>query len=213
MDESPIRVALVDDHSMVRQALAAVLEAEDDVTVVAQGGGVQEAPEILDDHELDLLILDYNMPDGGAMEVLGRLRTTESPVQVLVLTVNDSVHYALRTLGAGADGFMIKSSAVEELVEAIRTIRRGERYVTPEHRAQVLAESGDLRRGGMGTLSAREFEMLRELAEGKSLKETAFKHDISLSTVSTYRSRIMKKLGLRSTSELIRYALENDVLK
>lgn len=212
-EPTAIRVALVDDHSMVRQALAAVLDAELDVEVVAQGGTCREAIELLDDNAADLLVLDYNLPDGGAIDVLEHLRAAPDPIPVLVLTVNESVHYALRTLAAGASGFMIKSSAVEELVEAIRTIRRGETYVAPQHRTKVLASSTAGRGAGIGSLSTREFEILRELAAGRSLKETAFKHDISLSTVSTYRSRIMKKLGLRSSSELIRFALENGVLE
>lgn len=215
MTHPPIRVALADDHSMVRQALAATIECEPDLQVIAQAGSCQETLALLREQPPDVLVLDYHMPDGGALDVLEEHARLQHPdVQVLVLTVNDSVHYALRTIEAGASGFLIKSSAVEELVEGIRTVRRGELYVTPKYRREVLDHLRSPRRDrvGLAALSPREFEILRELAAGKSLKETAFTHKIGVSTVSTYRSRILKKLGLDSTSELIRFALENDIL-
>ena len=214
MDGKEIRVALADDHSMVRQALASMLEAEPDLVVAGQGGDAQEALELLEREHPDVLVLDYNMPNGGAMAVLSKVREAGSPVRVLVLTVNDSVHYAQRALEAGAAGYLIKSSAVEELVEAIRIVQGGGTYVTPKYREAVTAEAADApaQKTGLASLSEREFEILRDLAAGKSLKESAFDHEIGISTVSTYRSRIMRKLGFRSTSDLIRFALENDVL-
>ena len=208
-----IRVALVDDHSMVREALAMVLNAETDIEVVAQGGSCEETEAILDANEIDVLVLDYNLPDGSALDVLARLEEQGRELRVLVLTIHDSVHYALRTLKAGACGFLIKSSAVEELVSAIRCVWDGDTYVTPKYRGRVLSQTRKPRshRTGLGSLSDREFLILRELAAGKSLKETAFTHNIGISTVSTYRSRIMKKLRLDTTSELIRFALENGI--
>ena len=209
-----IRIALIDDHSMVRQALASILDAEADIEVVAQGGSRQEARGILSDFEIDVVVLDYHMPDGGALEVLSDLADMDRDPNVLVLTVHDSVHYALRTLDAGAHGFMIKSSAVEELVEAIHAVQRGQIYVTPKYRQEVetARERPRNEREGLSSLSDREFEILRELAAGKSLKETAYDLDIGVSTVSTYRSRILKKLGFESSSELIRFAVENGIV-
>jgi len=206
-----IRVAIVDDHAMVRQALASVLGDDESLEVVAQGEDTSEAVRIVREENPDVLVLDYNMPGGGALPVLEEIARTDSRVRTLVLTVHESPHYAVRVIEAGAQGFLVKSSAVEELVDAIGAVRRGEIYITPNMSRDVIDQLRRPRgsRVGIDALSTREFELLRILGSGRGLKEGALDLRISVSTASTYRARIMKKLNLSSTSELIRFAIEN----
>jgi DNA-binding NarL/FixJ family response regulator len=210
----PIRVVLIDDHAMVRQALSSVLEGDATVRIVAQGGETQEAVELVRREKPDVLVLDYNIPGGGALVVLETLERLEIDVVVLVLTVHESSHYAVRALEAGAQGFLVKSSAVEELLGAIRAVHAGEIYITPKLSRVVLDQLRKPRRDrvGVAALSARELEILRILASGTGIKEAAGKLKVSVSTASTYRARLMKKLNLESTSDLIRFALENNLV-
>lgn len=210
----PIRVVLIDDHAMVRQALSSVLEDDSTVRIVAQGGDAQEAVEVVRREKPDVLVLDYNIPGGGALAVLETLERLEIDVVVLVLTVHESSHYAVRALEAGAQGFLVKSSAVEELLGAIRAVHAGEIYITPKLSRVVLDQLRKPRRDrvGVAALSARELEILRILASGTGIKEAAGKLKVSVSTASTYRARLMKKLNLESTSDLIRFALENNLV-
>lgn len=210
----PIRVALVDDHSMVREALAAVLAEDGGIEVVAQGESGGDAVRIARELAPDVLVLDYNLPGGGAPSALDEISRASPDTRVLVLTVHDSAHYAVRVLEGGAEGFLVKSSAVEELLDAIRAVHRGEIYITPAISPRVIDQLRRPRRTrtGIESLSARELEVLRLLAEGRGLKEVAFQLSISVSTASTYRARVMEKLGLASTSELIRFALENGLV-
>jgi len=211
MSGSKVRVAIADDHAMVRQALASVLGDDDRLEVVAQAEDAPQALAIVRSAEADVLVLDYNMPGGGALPVLEEIERSKSALRTLVLTVHASPHYAVRAIEAGAQGFMVKSSAVDELIEAIDAIRRGEIYITPALSNQVIERLRRPRRSrvGVDALSAREFELLCLLGSGQGLKEAASQLAISVSTASTYRTRILEKLNLSSTSELIRFALEH----
>lgn len=215
MSGAPVRVALVDDHAMIREALSSVLADAGAIEVVAEGSDTREALAIVRDLVPEVLVLDYNLPGGGALPVLEEVRRRESPVKVLILTVHDSWHYAVRVLEAGAQGFVVKSGAVEELLEAIERVHAGEIWVTPRLSQRVLDQLRRPRndRVGVSALSTREFELLRVLAAGMGIKEAALELKISVSTASTYRARVMKKLNLESTSDLIRFALENGLVE
>lgn len=210
--EERIRVAIVDDHAMVRQALASVLADVQELEIVAQGESTSDAMRIVrSDPRPEVLVLDYNMPGGGALPVLEEVARTGSDVRVLVLTVHESRHYAIRVFEAGAKGFLVKSSAVDELMDAIHAVRRGQIYITPRMSHDVIDQLRRPRRArvGIDALSTREFELLRILGAGRGLKEAALHLKISVSTASTYRARLLKKLNLSSTSELIRFAIDH----
>lgn len=211
--EARIRVAIVDDHAMVRQALASVLSDDESMDVVAQAEDTQGAVRIVRETAPEVLVLDYNMPGGGALPVLEEITRTSSPVRALVLTVHESSHYAVRVIEAGAQGFLVKSSAVEELLDAIAAVRRGEIYITPRLSREVIDQLRRPKRSrvGIDALSTREFELLRILGGGAGLKEAALALKISVSTASTYRARIMKKLNLTTTAELIRFTIEQGI--
>ncbi len=210
-----VRVALVDDHSMVREALALILESDERFEIVGQGGDRHDAVRITTELQPDVLVLDYAMPGGGALLAIEDITREGIRTRILVLTVHKSIHYAVRVLEVGAHGFLVKSSAVEELVEAIRVVQEGDIYITPQLSSRVLNHLllPKRERVGIDALSIREFEILRILGSGTGLKEAASELSISTSTASTYRVRLMKKLGLTTTAELIRYALEQGVAR
>ncbi len=208
-----IQVALVDDHVMVRQALANVLSDSDRVEVVAEGGDRDEALEILEKIKPEVLVLDYSIP-GGALAVIEQVILRKYTTRVLILTVHESVHYAVRVLEAGAHGFMVKSSAVQDLVDAIEVVRDGKIFIAEPYAQSILQRmrAPKKQRVGPDALSEREFELLRLLGQGVGLKEAAAQMHVSVSTASTYRTRIMEKLELSTTAEMIRFALQNDIV-
>ncbi len=210
-----IRVALVDDHAMIRVALASVLEEDDGIEIVGLGESVVDAERIAREFAPDVLVLDYNLPGGGSLPLLEEIARSRPAVRVLVLTVHESIHYAVRAIESGAQGFMVKSSAVEELIGAIRAVNAGEIYLPPAFSRSVIEHLRRPKRNrvGLASLSPREFELLRLIADGMGLKEVAHRLQISVSTASTYRSRVMEKLNLSSTSDLIRFAFENDLVR
>ena len=211
----PIRIVLIDDHTMVREALVSVLEDEHTIEIVGFGGSRREAVQQVREQRPDVVVLDYNMPNGGALEILEDFARLGLDPKVLVLTVHENMHYAVRALEAGANGFLVKSSAVEELVQAIHAVRSGELYITPSLSRHVIDQLRRPRREriGVGALSSREFELLRVMARGLGIKEVASTLKISVSSASTYRARVLKKLGLGSTGDLIRFALENHLVE
>lgn len=208
-----IRIVLADDHTMVREALARILGEDERIEVVAQARDGSEALEAVERARPDVLILDYSMPDHEPVRAIEGLKERHPEVGVLVLTVHENVHYALRVLEAGALGYLIKSAAADELLEAIRAVRAGRIYLSSSISHEVLDRLRTPRgkRTGIESLSAREFSLLRLLGSGKTLQQSAQAMNVSVSTASTYRARILEKLSLDSTAELIRFSLEHDL--
>lgn len=209
----PLQVILADDHTMVREALARVLEQSASVNIAAQAYDGPSALDAIANHDVDVVILDYSMPGLEAPAVIERALRTDATLKFIVLTVHENIHYAVRVLEAGAHGYVIKSAAVEELVEALTTVHRGETYVSKQLAPRVLSYMRQPRREriGLQALTRREFDFLRMLSAGYGLQACAESMRISTSTASTYRARILRKLNLNTTAELIRFAIENDV--
>ena len=209
-----IRVVLADDHAMVREALAQILQESGCVHVVGQAASGPEALQAADKLLPDVMVLDYSMPNLDATTAIQSLLRRWPNLRILVLTVHENIHYAVKVLESGAHGYVIKSAAVGELVEAIQAVAGGEIYISPKVSQRVIQHLRQPRRDrvGLSALSQREFEMLRVLGAGMSLKEYAKQLNISASSASTYRTRLMEKLNLHTTAEIIRFALENDVV-
>jgi DNA-binding NarL/FixJ family response regulator len=209
-----LRAVLADDHTMVRQALAQILAESGRIEVVGQAGDGTEALTVVARSDPDVLVLDYSMPGTPALDVLAAVSRDHPRVKVLVLTVHESIHYAVRVLEHGAQGYVLKSDAAAELLDAVAAVGQGDIYISPRVSQRVIHHLRQPRSGrvGLEALSEREFQLLRVLGSGMSLKECAARLDISVSTASTYRTRLMEKLGLRSTAEIIRFALEHDVV-
>lgn len=208
-----ISVVLADDHTMVRESLARVLEESGSVRVVGQASdGAQLIDRVRSDPP-DCVVVDYSMPKLDAPAAIEKLLAEHPDLKILVLTVHENVHYAFRVLEAGAQGYIIKSAAVDELVQAIETVSQGNVYISPKVSQEVWARLRRPKRtrAGLDSLSSREFDTLRILGSGLSLQECARQMQVSVSTVSTYRARMLEKLNLTNTAELIRFAVENDL--
>jgi DNA-binding NarL/FixJ family response regulator len=211
---NPIRVVLADDHAMVREALAPILEESGSIKVVGQASDGHEALEIVAKLQPDVIVLDYTMPNLDAPSAIETLLRRCPQIKILVLTVHENIHYAVKVLESGAHGYVVKSAAVGELVDAIQSVSDGEVYISPKVSQRVIQHLRQPRKArvGLEALSQREFELLRVLGAGMSLKECAKHLNISTSSASTYRARLMEKLKLNTTAEIIRFALENDIV-
>jgi two-component system, NarL family, invasion response regulator UvrY len=209
-----LRVALCDDHPIVREGIKRILSAHSDIRVEAEVGTGAELMAAAAERKLDVIVLDMSLPDMSGLDVLKNLRAAGNPVRVLVLSMHPEEQYASRVLKAGADGYLEKESVPTELENAIRHVARGGKYITPklaEHLATDL--SGKTAKEPHELLSDREYQVLTLIASGKGIKEIA--HELSLSppTVATYRARVLEKLGLSTTVELVRYALEHGLVE
>ena len=210
---SAIRVVLVDDHAMVRQGLAHVLQDGKDIQVVGQAGDGLAAIEQVKKQKPDVLVLDYAMPVMDGIAAIAEIRKCSPSTKILVLTVHENYHYAIKALEAGAHGFLIKAAAVQELVQAVHAIHDGKISISPvitEKMAASLRE-GKQKQFGLSSLSKRELQLLKLLANGVRLQDCAKSMHITDSTASTYRARMLQKLKLNSTAALIRFALENGI--
>jgi DNA-binding NarL/FixJ family response regulator len=212
---SPVSVLLADDHEMVREALARILEANGQIRIVGQASNGEEAIELARTSRPEVIVLDYTMPKHDTAQVIEVLIQAVPDIKVLVLTLHENVHYAVRVLECGAHGYLIKSAAVDELLEAIDCVRQGRIYLSQKISDEVLQQLRRPKRErvGLEALSQREFDFLRLLGSGASLQDCAKLMDISTSTASTYRSRIMEKLNLTTTAGVIRFAIEHGVVK
>ena len=203
---NPIRVLIADDHALVRAGIRALVERIDDVVVVGEAGKGSEALELVRQLAPNLLLLDITMPDGNGFEVLDQITKLYPEIRVIVLTVHEAGEYATRALREGAAGYLPKSAASTELEDAIRTVVSGKRYISPET-AQNTVIQGATKRDLLGTLSPRQREVLRLIAEGRTTKQIAQELEISVKTVETHRAQLMERLGIHDVAGLVRYAI------
>lgn len=205
-----IRVVIADDHPIVRQGLRQILSSTTDITVAAEATDGDELLQVIERVPCDIVLLDLTMPGSDGLDVLKTLRADKPDVPVLVLTMHAEDQLAIRTLRAGASGYLTKDSAAGELVGAIRKIVAGHRYISSwvaERLADLLGPQGA--QPVHERLSDREFQVLRMIASGKSTREIAVDLSLSAKTVATYRARILEKMHMRTTAQLTAYALRN----
>jgi DNA-binding NarL/FixJ family response regulator len=201
-----IRVLIADDHAIVRDGLKRILAATTDLQVAGEAATGDEALALVKASEYDVAMLDMSMPGLSGIDLIKRLRLEKPKLRILVLSMHGESQYAARALKAGASGYLNKDSAAELLVGAIRKIAAGGVHVG-EAAAASLLQSGE--KAPHEALSDREFEVLRLLVEGLSPTEIGERLHLSVKTVSTHKTRILEKLALGSTAELVRYALEH----
>src|SRR5678815_1843314 len=210
-----MRVLIVDDHTMVRESLVSVLQADGEVQVVAQAADGIEAIEKAMQTRPDVVIVDLSMPRLGGLEVVRRLREALPATRVLVLTMHKEDEYVLQAVRAGASGYLVKDSAAAELLAAVRSLHAGRGYFGPQA-AMTLAEQLQHPERTLddpyGRLTSREREVFHLLAEGLTTKEIARKLDISTKTAENHRGHVLEKLDVRNTAELVRYALRKGLL-
>jgi len=208
-----IKVLIADDHPIVREGLKQVIEKSPDMRVAGEARSGQEVLDLVAREEWDVLILDFSMPGKSGLDVLHELRSERPGLPVLVLSMHSEAELAPRLLKAGASGYLTKESAPKELVNAILKLHAGGRYVSPALAEKLAADlAGGSDRPPHELLSDREYQVLLEIAAGKSAHEVAADLSISVKTVRTYRDRIMDKLSLANDVELTRYALENKLV-
>lgn len=211
----PIRVLVADDHTLVRQGLVSLLTDSGECEVVAEAAdGVEAVDKVAASHP-DVAVLDLTMPRLGGLEAVRRIREDHPRVKVLVLTVHEEEEYVLPIVRAGAAGYLVKDSAVSELLAAVRTVAAGQAYFGPQA-ARVLAEQYRRPPGSADDpyqdLTPREREVLHLVAEGRTTKEIAAELGISVKTAENHRGRMMDKLGLHNTAEVVRYAARKGLL-
>jgi two-component system invasion response regulator UvrY len=205
-----INILIADDHPIVRKGIRELLQREMPGSVLGEAKNTEQVLDQVNSKHWDLVILDVTMPGRSGLEILGELKRLEPRMPVFVLSMHPEDQYGKRVLKAGASGFMNKESAPEELVRAIHKVLAGGRYVSAEL-AEKLAISlcEDENRAPHETLSDREFEVLRNLASGRTVSQIADQLHLSVTTVSTYRARLLEKMHMSTTAELMRYALSN----
>jgi two-component system invasion response regulator UvrY len=206
------RVIIVDDHAVVRMGLRQILAEEPDIVKVGEAADASQLTRLLEAEAWDLVVLDLSMPGKGGLEVLRELKERYPRLPVLVLSIHPEEQYALRVIKAGAAGYVNKQSAPEELVTAVRGVLAGGRYLSAAAAGQLAGLLGpDAEARSHAALSDREFQVLARIAAGRATKEIAAELCLSPKTVSTYRARVLSKLGLATTAELIRYAVDNGI--
>jgi two-component system, NarL family, invasion response regulator UvrY len=208
-----IRILIVDDHAILLRGLKEILEREFRDVSIGGAGTAEQALTQLDAENWDLVILDITMPGRSGVDVLRNLKALRPKLPVLVLSMHPEDQYGKRVLKAGASGYMNKESAPEELIKAVRKLLSGGRYVSPTLAETLAVDLGrDDGTPAHERLSDREFEVLRKMASGKTVGQIARELHLSVPTVSTYRARILEKMGMSNTAELIRYALSHHLV-
>ena len=208
------RVMIADDHAVVRAGLRQFLETDQGIREIGEAATGREVLEQLRLGAWDLLLLDINMPDRSGLDVLRQVRATHPDTRVLVLSGFPERQYALNVLRAGASGFLSKESAPEELLKAVRAVLGGRRYVSSTLAELLVSDlDGDAQQPLHARLSEREFQILCKLAAGRAVSEIATELCISVKTVSTYRTRVLQKMSLKTNADLTAYALHNALIQ
>ncbi|MBT2143599.1 MULTISPECIES: response regulator transcription factor [unclassified Rhodanobacter] len=215
MPPIPIRVLLVDDHTLVRESLVGILQSDGDIEVIAQAADGVEAVDKALATRPDIVVTDLSMPRLNGIEVVRRLRQALPDTRVLVLTMHQEDQYVLQAVRVGASGYLVKDSAAVELLAAVRNLHAGRGHFSPQaaralaeqlqHPERVLDDRYEL-------LTAREREVFRLIAEGLTTKEIARQLAISTKTAENHRARVLTKIAVRNTAELVRYALRRGLL-
>ena len=209
---SVIKIVIADDHQVVRSGLKMLLDAEEDLEVVAEAGDVDSATRTVLGYKPDVLVLDLNMPDGSSLPAIPKMLSDSPSTNIVVLTMQEDPAFAREALQAGARGYVLKEAADNELVEAVRMAAEGRTYLHPELGAKIAAEPPQPA-GPPDDLTEREVDILRLIALGHTNNEIAEQLFLSVRTVESHRARVQQKTGLTTRAELVRYALDNDIVE
>lgn len=208
-----ISVLIADDHPVVRAGMRQIIDADDQTRVTAETGTGEEVLEAVAGSEFDVLLLDISMPGPSGVDLLQRLRAARCRAAILFMSMYPEDQFAVRLLKSGASGYLTKESAPEQLIAAIHKVARGGRFISASL-AEILADTltSDEDRPAHETLSNREYQVFQMLASGKSVSEAAKDLNISVKTVSTYRTRILEKMNMSKNAEFTYYAIKNGLI-
>ena len=209
-----INIMIADDHTIVRAGLKQILSDHSDMVVVDEASDGQELLEKIKKRCPDVILLDISMPGRNGLEILKQIKMEKPSLPVLVLSMHSEEQYAIRTIKAGAAGYLTKESASEKLIEAIKKVHDGGRYISMTL-AEKLAETllNNPKNAAHETLTDREYQVFYNIASGKTVSEIAGEMFLSVKTISTYRRRILNKMDMKNNSELTRYAIENSLIE
>jgi len=213
-----IRVFLTDDHTLFRQGIRTLLAAEPDIDVVGESGNAADAVEKTVEVRPDVVLLDISMPGLSSFQAIPQIHKTRPETKVLLLTMYDDEDYLAEGMDAGAKGYILKDSPAEQLVTAIREVHRGGSYMSPRMMAPLVDDFRSRARAEhlvprFDTLTSREKEVLKLLAEGNSVKEIAGDLDLSLKTVETHKFNLMRKLDIHNKAQLVQYAIQKKIIR
>jgi DNA-binding NarL/FixJ family response regulator len=208
-----IEIMIADDHAIVRAGLKQCINDTKDIIVKDEASNGDEAFNKIIQNDYDVILLDLSMPGRNGLDIIKEVKNQKPKVKILVLTIHPEEQYAMRVLKAGASGYLTKESAPQELISAIRKVALSGRYISPSLAEKLVFEIEDKKEKSIyRTLSDREYQVLCMTATGAKLDNIAAELSISVKTVSSYRSRVLRKLNLHSTAELIRYAIDNQLV-
>lgn len=203
---------LVDDHKVVREGLRNILLSAYPHAQITEAASAEELNKILVEQQFDVVISDFSLPGRNGLDVIKQVHAANSKTPVLILSMHPEQQYALRVLKAGASGYINKSTGADELLSAVAKVLSGRKYVTSTVAEQLANDINSNRTASHEILSDREFSVFKMIAEGRSLSAIAADLNLSLSTVSTHRTRILKKMDMKSNADLIKYAIEHELL-
>lgn len=209
-----VRIVVADDHTIVREGLKQILAGQPDFEVVAEASDGHEALKRVRELDFDVLLLDMSMPGKSGVELIKQVKSEKPKLRILVLTMHEEHQYAVRAIRAGASGYLTKEGASSQLVTALRKVAAGGAFISAEVAEQLALNAMPDATGPLHErLSDREFQVFRMIAEGKSVSEIAERLNLSVKTVSTHKANLLQKMNMTTQGELIRYALEHNLVE
>jgi len=214
MTTKKIQVIVIDDHDILRAGLKQILNETSGVEVVAEGESGAEAVRLAEKHQADVMLLDISLPDRNGIEALKQIRKANNNIAILMLSMYREDQYAVRALKAGAAGYLSKQKASAELVNAIETVAKGKKYITPEVALALVEQMHvDEEKPPHELLSDREYQTMIMISSGLTVGDIAEKLCLSVKTISMYRTRILEKMNLRHNAEITHYAIKNKLVE
>ena len=212
--DGSIKVLVADDHEIVRQGLKTIISEHSDLNIAGEAENGNQVLKILKKTKVDVVLLDFDMPEKNGLDTLIELKALYPKLPVMILSIFPEDHYGTRFLKAGASGYLQKSSATDQLIDAIRKVFNGGKYISSALTDRLVTNlNRDHERPLHESLTDREFQVFCLLATGKKLKEIADELCLSINTISTYRSRLLQKMDMSSNADVIRYAIKNKLVK
>jgi len=208
-----IRIIIADDHSIVRRGIKEIISDTSYMIITGEAKSGEELLVLLSNNECDIAVMDLSMPGKNGLEVLSEINKLFPALKVLILSVHPEEKYGLEVLRSGADGYLTKESAAEELLNAINKIMNGGKYISMNLSEKIVEDINKKRNGSLHTLlSEREYEVFNMIAKGKSVSDISEELSLSIHTISTYRARIMEKMNLKNNADLTYYAIKHNLI-
>jgi len=208
-----IEILIADDHPIIREGLKQILKISPDIVIKGEASNGDEVLKLLRDNKYDLILLDLSLPKKNGIEVLKEIRKKLPKLPILILSIHSDEHFIIEALRSGASGYITKDSIPEELILAIKNVYNGQTYINQKV-AEKLINKIKFNKGQLphNILSPREYQVMIKIGQGKSLKEISEELSLSVKTISTYRTRILEKMDLKTNAQIIKYVIENNLL-